>query len=627
MCYTCNQVQKKPKETLMKFLRNLFIFLIVLIILVFAGGVIFLKSFDINRYRDRITAEIKKSIGRDVTLSGITLNLSLFDGVVAEIQGLKINEDPAFGTDDFLSVGTARLNVDAMSYLTRHEIIISKIAVSGLNIRVIKNRQGIINAQKIGPPSIKGPESAQSPSNPAATASPAGLPALTVKTIEFSDGKVVYTDQGFQPALNIVVSRINFTVENFSLNAPFIFKGHMGILGETKNLDFSGRAKLDLSSQQADLSDVHVSLDLSGLNIPEMIRSFPPLEASGLKDRMEGTVSVQIPSLSAGVKGLGTLNVAGKIENGKFATKFLPAVVEKVNAGFTADSKDINIEKFSLNLLTGTVSGQAKISDYLAGQALSAHVKTEAVPLDSVVAGLPEGMVLKGGVDAQIEVTGQNLSQTQQFLKSLNGTGKFEVKDGKLENFNLLKTLFSRIDFIPGLASIAESAVPGQYQAQLAGNETRFQKLSSSINITGGTVNLPDLQIASELFEADFQIFVDPQLIGNLSGQVKLPGDFSQNLAGQAKPLAYLQNSDGNIVMPLVSSKGPLTALKIMPDVKNVVKNAIEGEGVRQLDKLLNKVLKTDDSGQQDSGSGEGEGTSQSPAKELIHGVLDKILK
>lgn len=612
----------------MKFLKGVLIVLSVLIVLVIVGAYFFLRSFDVNQYRQQIAAQISQQIGREVRIARIQLNLSLLRGVYAQVVDLVIGEDAGFGTEDFVSVGAVKLNVDVMAYLARREIVVSRVVVENLRINIIRDSDGVINAQKIGPlsvPKTVSAQPAQSVTVSTASVEAVKIPDFSVKTIAIENAAMLFVDKSQKPALQIPISQVNIIITDFSLNKSFAFEGHLAVFGMDRNLSVFGQAMVDAVKQEVSLSSVQAEFDLTKLKIVDLLKGVPQLEVAGLQGQLVGKVVMQVSSLTAGALGLGSMSATGKLSDGKISTKMLPVAVDKISADFTVDAKHVDINSFSLQLATGMVSGKAKILDYLLTQGLDLQMKAIALPLASLVAGLPEGITVAGGLNANMTLTAQHLADPDKFLNSLNGSGQVDIKNGQIEKFNLLKIILNNIGFIPGLAATVEANMPEQYREDYRKDVTLFQKISSSIQITNGMVNLPDFLVLADLFEANIQIQADAQLNGKVAGQVKLPADLSVYLASQAQPLAYLKDNNGQIVIPLTSFEGPLTKLKILPDVKSLGKTAVQGEGMNQLNKLLNKAIKTDEG--QGTVSPAGEDSSSAPEKELINGVLNKIFK
>jgi len=601
----------------MKFIKGLLITVLVLLVLVFVGAYIFLKSFDINKYRGQITAEISKQTGRTVAIDNLGLNLSLFKGIYAEASGIKMSEDSAFGEGNFLSIDSVHVTVDVMAYLSRHEIIVPKVVVAGLNLNVIRDGQGVMNVQKIGLAPAAVPDTQTAPAA-SGTSTPPAIAPFTVQKIALENGTIVFTDKGMNPPMQINLSKIDFLVNNFSLKQPFTFNGTAAVIGSEKNVSLKGQVSIDMATQAAQLNGLEVEFDLAKLAIADLVKAVPQIEAAGLT-AMQGKLVVQVPSLNAGAAGLGELEFKGQLQNGKIATKMLPVPLEAITADFSANVNDFMVNHFSTHIATGEISGVAKIADYMKTMGLNAEVKVNALPLSGLVANLPEGMTLGGAADADLTITGQNLANPDLFLGSMNGSGQFNVKDGKIENFNVLKTMLGRI---PGVAASFEASIPQQYRADYVANQTIFQKIGSSIQITNGVIDMPDMQVLSNLFEANMQIRTDSKLYGKVSGQLKIPADLSASLSSQAAALDYLKDGEGKITISITSFEGPLASMKIMPDVKELGKVAIQGEGKRQLGNLIDKALGVDK-----TAAPEGEESAPKPGEQIIGGVLDKIFK
>ena len=65
----------------MKIIKFIFIFLIIVFILIIIGGIIFVKTFDANRYKPEIIRAAKTALARDVDFTELDLAASLADGI------------------------------------------------------------------------------------------------------------------------------------------------------------------------------------------------------------------------------------------------------------------------------------------------------------------------------------------------------------------------------------------------------------------------------------------------------------------------------------------------------------------------------------------------------------------
>ena len=64
----------------MKVLKNILVGFLVLIVLLVGGVVVFLKTFDMNKYVPQITQQVVQTIGRDLKIGHAALALSWRQG-------------------------------------------------------------------------------------------------------------------------------------------------------------------------------------------------------------------------------------------------------------------------------------------------------------------------------------------------------------------------------------------------------------------------------------------------------------------------------------------------------------------------------------------------------------------
>src|ERR1700751_4401513 len=76
-------------------MRKLGITLLVIVILLVGAALVLPRFIDVNRYHDRIQAELEKKLGRQVSLGQMSLKL-LYPSF--EVENAVIGEDPNFNT-------------------------------------------------------------------------------------------------------------------------------------------------------------------------------------------------------------------------------------------------------------------------------------------------------------------------------------------------------------------------------------------------------------------------------------------------------------------------------------------------------------------------------------------------
>jgi AsmA protein len=95
---------------------------------------------DPNRYKDRISAAVKQSTGRELKLAG-DIKLSVFPWIALELGNATLGNPPGFPDEPFLAFQKAAVRVKLMPLL-HHELEIDKVELDGLDLRLHKNAKG-----------------------------------------------------------------------------------------------------------------------------------------------------------------------------------------------------------------------------------------------------------------------------------------------------------------------------------------------------------------------------------------------------------------------------------------------------------------------------------------------------
>ena len=85
-----------------KILKVVFITVFLLLLLLIAGVFIFIKTFDINRYKPQIIAQVNSALGRSFDFKEMALTVSWRDGIRLRLQDLVMGDHPAFQKGDFM---------------------------------------------------------------------------------------------------------------------------------------------------------------------------------------------------------------------------------------------------------------------------------------------------------------------------------------------------------------------------------------------------------------------------------------------------------------------------------------------------------------------------------------------
>ena len=181
-----------------KFLR--WIFLLLLILILIGGGVLayFWLTFDPNRYRPYLETKLSELVGMKIRLENLSLGWE--NGLAFKVDGIQIRKSeadvPCLTADTFL------LRLDPFSLL-RMQIGLSELKLVRPQVLLVRKRRGQENWTV---PEI---DSAPNKSKPVP---PGGL-ALLLSSAKLEDGHLHYRDETQTPALEIELADIEARVE------------------------------------------------------------------------------------------------------------------------------------------------------------------------------------------------------------------------------------------------------------------------------------------------------------------------------------------------------------------------------------------------------------------------------
>jgi hypothetical protein len=177
--------------------------LILLVVAVITALPMFLNA---DSFRTRIQADLSKSLGRQVTMS--KLSLSVWSGGLVA-QNVQIADDPSFGTQPFLQTDTLKIGVELFPLLLHKEVHIRSFTLVDPKVDLLRSTTGKWNYSTIG-------TKANKPAAPASSSSDT-LSNLTVGHISITDGSVTVGEQGTGAAAaqNRQYQKVNLDVSDF----------------------------------------------------------------------------------------------------------------------------------------------------------------------------------------------------------------------------------------------------------------------------------------------------------------------------------------------------------------------------------------------------------------------------
>jgi len=252
----------------MKWLKRLFLLLIVLVVLVFGAAAILLATFDPNDYKPMVVEEVKKATGRDLELEG-DISLTFFPWLGLRLGEAELGNAPGFGVDPFARVGDVQVRV-ALIPLFRGEVRADKVTLEGLQINLEKNADGKTNWDDlVDNLSRAGEEAAEEqPAEPETGASPP--PVIAIGGLAITDAAIRWRDA--QAGTDVSIDPLDLETSELELGRPFDLDLSVRLNNATPpvvaDVEFSTVVHPDLEKQYVVLEDLKLAIAADGESVP-----------------------------------------------------------------------------------------------------------------------------------------------------------------------------------------------------------------------------------------------------------------------------------------------------------------------------------------------------------------------
>lgn len=495
---------------------------------------------NVNSFRPRIESEASEALGRPVKVGN--LSLSLLSGSVSA-DNISIAEDPAFGTNPFVTAKSLKVGVEMIPLITSKEIRVTDITLEKPEITLLKTAAGKWNFSSLGGNATK----ASKPSEPGSS-SPGNL---SVGKLSVTDGKLIVGTANSK-AKTHVYDDVNITVTNFSPTSQFPFK-LTAKLPSGGNADIGGQAG-PINAADAAKTPFKANVKVNNMDIV----------ASGFIDPASGIAGLanfdgSLTSDGSMAKAIGTFT-GNKLQ---FSPKGSPASKTVV----IKHTVDVDLDKQAGNITQGDVEIGKAVAHLTGafkseGEAQVVNMKLNApnMPVEELEAmlpalgvTLPSGSQLKGGtLSADLSIVGP--------IDKLVITGPVKLANTKLTGFDLGSKLGALSAFTGKAVSNPDTSIENfSTNARVAPEGTRADNLNLTVPaigvITGAGTVSPAGQLAFKM-------------LANLHG----------GMAGGLAQVAGMSSGKGGIPFSIA---GTTSKPEFVPDLKGVATglagNAVQG--------------------------------------------------
>lgn len=404
--------------------------------------------------------------------------------------------------------------------------------------------------------------------------------------IALKDGAVSMKE--VSPGISFASSHINADVKGFGLGKPFKFDIELAYLHDKPNIKAGGVAAIQLEEQSAAVKNCVLETDLSTFAIDQLKLSMLALKDAPLPEKIEGKFNIEVSEAAAGAKGLINLTSRGSLKGGVVKLKEFTLPIEGLNTDFSLTDRDFAMETIHASIGKGQITAQIGIKDYLSRRDFNLSAELKGIDLAEVLEQKQAAVKVEGLVFGNFNAQGQGAG-----VNSISGEGKFEVKEAKLKDLNVLKTLLDKISFFPNVSSRIETALSEKYKEKLNSKDTEIRKITALCAVSKGLVFVNPVSIEADefIFSGRSQAGFDQRY--SIDGDFKIPAELSTAMVNGVAEMRYLFDENRNITLPVhITGQGSLKpVIALTQTAVEIGKRALLNEGKKELEKTLIKIL------------------------------------
>ncbi len=358
--------------------------------------------------RDYLLGRVGDSLGRKVDVSSVSASLGW--GVMADLKGVKIGDDPAISDQPFVEANDIYARVALLPLLARR-IDVTELILDSPTVRIIRTEQGRLNISTIGkkrdaglgepPPKSaarkKGAPAEHAPASPAQAplteergrprAGATGASALAgflVKTLTLRNGEVIYEARGAR-GQSITISDVALSVEDFGFDRPFSVSLRLAAFSREQNVVVSGTIGPLARQGQLEPLDTPFKMDVTvGPLLLARLRAIAALGAV-LPEKLSMPDPMTVQARIEGNPRADAFHLAADLSSGRVAwgDAFDKPAGLAFKLGADGSRSDSTLEIARAELKLGNLDAKAGKIKFGGGN-LSARVDTNRFDLGSV---------------------------------------------------------------------------------------------------------------------------------------------------------------------------------------------------------------------------------------------------
>jgi AsmA protein len=245
----------------MKVIKYLFIAIFLLIVLVLGAGAFFIKTLDLNNYKELIVNKTKEATGRDLVISG-DIEHTLWPRLGLTLGQTTFGNAPGFGDAPMATIEKININVAVMPLLKK-KVEASKLVLHGLKVNLHKNTQGVTNWDDLIPE-----ESASEADTEESTDAPEL--DIVINGVEVTDAELLWQDD--QVGTKVEIASFNLSTGELVDGQATDLKMNLKLKNADPLMDADlaivTKALFDSKAQTLSLQGLDVALHSTGESFP-----------------------------------------------------------------------------------------------------------------------------------------------------------------------------------------------------------------------------------------------------------------------------------------------------------------------------------------------------------------------
>jgi len=259
----------------MKKLLKILLWIAVSLVLVIVLAVILLPVLvDPNDYKDEITQQVYNKTGRTLTIEGdIDLGISLPLSVSLDLGKVELSNAEGFTGKPFARMQSASLFVSIWPLVQENRLDVGEIKLIGMELNLIKNKQGQTNWADLASssePTQSNAASGQTTAQTSDSKKTTEMPEINIAGLNISDAQINWFDEQTNEQFNL--SKTNINISELVEGKPFKLKlsTHIDSNAPAIKGDFtlSSSPTVSLSQRLFKLPGTLLTLDLTGKMLP-----------------------------------------------------------------------------------------------------------------------------------------------------------------------------------------------------------------------------------------------------------------------------------------------------------------------------------------------------------------------